>query len=319
MASLLSTNTILGSMEWAKRFNFNRPSGIGNRLEPAKTSANIVMQSILSPPFKWWWNNEEWTFTCSPTPLTATPTGNVSITAGVLTMTVTTTIGVQQIILLSGFTAATVLNGQSAVILTNTGTTITAQINLPDLTSTAATGGLITAGTTQDYTLAIPEFSHIEHASVLDISKTPNKWIELSVKDNLALDSNTGRPEFIEPHVQDAAGNVTFRLMKAPNLAYPVSIHIQKTAVPVTSLNQTWAPLPDFMEYIYNQGFLAAMYAFSDDPRRAEASQKFVTHLLGRASGLTAIERNIFLNNWNDLTELEKLQMQQGVNARGNG
>jgi hypothetical protein len=178
---------------------------------------------------------------------------------------------------------------------------------------------LITAANTQDYTLAIPEFSHIEHASVLDISKTPNRWIELEVKGNLALDSSSARPQFIEPHIEDANGNVQFRVMPSPNLPYPISLHIQKTAVPVTSLNQTWAPIPDFMEYVYNQGFLALMYSFSDDPRAAMASQKFVTHLLGRASGLTAIERNIFLNNWTDLTELEKLQMQQGVSARGNG
>jgi hypothetical protein len=316
----LSTNTILDSMEWSKRFNFNRPSGIGNRLEPAKTSANMVMQAILGPPFKWWWNNEEWTFTCSPTPLTAAPTGNVSITAGILTMTVTTTIGVQQVILLSGFTSATALNGQSAVILTNTGTAITAQINLPNLTATAATGGLITAATTQDYTLAIPELSHIEHASVLDLSRpaTP-KWLELEVKSNLALESNTARPQFIEPHVQDAAGNVTFRVMPAPNLAYPVSIHIQKAAPIITSLNQTWAPIPDYMQYIYNQGFLAAMHSFSDDPRAAQATARFSAHLLGRAGNLTAVERNIFLNNWNDLTELAKLEMQQAVTANGVG
>lgn len=316
----IATNTILGSMEWAKRFCFNRPSGIGNFLEPAKTSANMVMQTILGPPFKWWWNNEEWTFTCSPTPLSAAPTGNVSITSGIITLTLTTLMGAQQLILLSGFTVATILNGQSAVILTNTGTVITAQINLPDLTSTAATGGLVTAGTTQDYTLPIPELSHIEHASVLDISRpaTP-KWLELEIKGNLALESNTARPEFIEPHIQDAAGNVTFRVMPAPNLAYPVSIHIQKTAPLITSLNQTWAPIPDFMEYVYNQGFLAAMYSFSDDPRAQQANQKFITHLLGRASGLTAIERNIFINNWQDLTELEKMVMQQGVSARGNG
>lgn len=313
----LATNTILGSMEWAKRFNFNRPSGIGNFLEPAKTSANLVMQTILGPPFKWWWNNEEWTFTCSPTPLTASPSGNLSITAGILTMTVTTAIGVQQVVLLSGFTAATTLNGQSAVVLTNTGTAITAQINLPNLTSTAATGGLVTAANTQDYTLAIPELSHIEHASVLDISKIPNKWIELEVKGNLALESNMARPQFIEPHIQDAAGNVQFRVMPAPDKAYPISIHIQKTAPLITSLNQTWAPIPDFMEYIYNQGFLALMHGFADDPRAQLANQKFVTHLLGRASGLTAIERNIFLNNWTDLTELEKMTMQQGVSARG--
>ena len=314
----LATNTILDSMEFAKRFNFNRPSGIGNRLEPAKTAANMVMQTILGPPFSWWWNNEEWTFTCSPTFATATPTGNLSITAGILTMNLVTTMGVQTVILLSGFTAATSLVGQSAVILTNTGSVVTAQINLPNLASTAATGGLVTSSTTQDYTLPVPDLSHIEHASVLDISRpTAPKWIQLAVKDGLALESNAARPEFIEPHAQDAAGNVSFRVMPAPNLAYPVSIHIQKTAPNITSLNQTWAPIPDFMQYIYNQGFLAAMYSFSDDPRAPQAHQRFTTGLLGRASGLTAIERNIFLNNWEDLTELEKLTLQQGVQARG--
>lgn len=317
----IATNTILGSMEWAKRFNFNRPTGIGNRLEPAKTSANLIMQTILGPPFKWWWNNEEWTFTCSPTPLTAAPTGNLSVTAGILTMNVVTTIGVQQVVLLSGFTvtAAEALNGQSGVILTNTGTIITVQVNVANIASTASTGGLITAGTTQDYTLPIPELSHIEHASVLDISRTPNKWLELEVKSNLALESNMARPQFIEPHVEDANGNITFRVMPAPNLAYPVSVHIQKVAPLVTSLNQTWAPIPDFMEYIYNNGFLAMMFMFSDDPRAAQAKQSFITHLLGRASGITATERNIFLNNWTDLTELSKLEMSQGVQARGNG
>jgi len=319
----IATNTILDSMEWAKRFNFNRPSGIGNRLEPAKTSANLTMQTVLGPPFKWWWNNEELTFTCNPKPATVALTGNVSVASGIVTMNaVLPALGIQALGLFSGFTQALLqpLNGQAFVVLTNNGTVITGQINNPDIAATASTGGSITAATTQDYTLAVPEFSHIEHASVLDISRpTTPKWIELAVQSNLALESNTARPEFIEPHVEDANGNIAFRVMPAPDKAYPVSLHIQKAAPLITSLNQTWAPIPDFMEYIYNQGFLALMFMFNDDPRAAQASQKFVTHLLGRASGLTALERNIFINNWKDLTEIEKLTMQQGVQARAQG
>jgi hypothetical protein len=317
----LSTNTILGSMEWCKRFNFNRPSGIGSYLEPAKTSANLVMQSILSPPFKWWWNNEEWTFTCNPTPATVDLTGNASVTSNVVTVNaVLPQLGVSSLAILSGFTQAALipLNGQSLVVLSNSGSVITGQLLNANIVATSATGGTITAGNTQDYTLAIPEFGHIQHASVYDISRplTP-KWIELEVKNNLALESQVARPDFIEPHIEDASGNVTFRVMPAPNLAYPVALHIQKVAPLVTSLNQTWAPLPDFMEYIYNWGFLSLMFTFSDDPRAQMASQHFVTHLLGRATGLTAVERNIFLNNWNDLTELEKATMNQGIQARG--
>ena len=307
-------------MEWAKRFNFNRPLGIGNFLEPAKTSASLVMQTILSPPFKWWWNLEELAFTCNPTPVAANLTGNVSVTSGIITMSVVTTTGVGQVALLADFSvpAASVLNGQAVSILTNNGTTVTAQINTPNLVATLATGGTLTAATTQDYTLLVPEFSHIEHASVLDIrTPTAPKWFELESKDNLALESNTARPIFIEPHNEDALGYVTFRVMPAPNLAYPVAIHIQKVAPAVISLNQTWAPIPDFMSYIYNWGFLSMMWSFSDDPRAPMASQKFITHLLGRATGITATERNIFLNRWNDLTQMEIATAQQGLQARG--
>ena len=271
----IATNTVLGSMEWAKRFCFNRPSGIGGFLEPAKTSANLVMQTILGPPFKWWWNAEQLTFTCNPALASVALTGNVSVTAGVVTMNaVLPQLGINTIALFSGFTQAllTPLNGQSFVVLTNSGTVITGQINNPNIAATASTGGSITATSTQDYTLLLPEFSHIEHASVFDISRAStqgSRWVGLEVKSDLSLDSSTGRPEFIESHIQDAAGNVTFRLMKAPNLAYPVSVFTQKVAPLVTSLNQTWAPIPDFFSYAYNWGFLSLMYTFSDDPRAA--------------------------------------------------
>lgn len=317
----IATYTILDSMEWAKRFCFNRPSGIGNELEPARTSAAIVMQAILSPPFQWVWNSQEYAFTCSPTAANAGLTGNISVAANIVTMNaVLPTLGVGQVGLLNGLTvtAATVLNGQIFVVLTNNGTIITGQINTPDLASTAATNGTVTAGTTQDYSISIPNFGHIQRASVLDISNaTASKWIELEVKNTLALESNTARPQFISPNNEDSSGVVAFRMLPAPNKAYPVTVRVQNAPPNITGLNQTWAPMPDYMQYIYNAGFLAAMYAFADDPRRQEQNQKFITHLLGRQSGLTAIERNIFLNSWNDLTQLEIATMQQGVQARG--
>jgi hypothetical protein len=318
----ISTYTILDSMEWAKRSNFNRPSGIGNRLEPALTSANIVAQTILSPPFKWVWNSQEYTFTCSATAASVGLTGNISVASGVVTMSaVLPTLAIGSLGLLAGLTGtAAPLNGQTFVVSTNNGTVITGQIDNGDIGSTSASGGTVTAGTTQDYTVAIPNFGYIERASVLDISRTAtqgSKWIELTNKRSLALESNTARPEFISANNEDDAGNISFRVMPAPSLAFPVAVRVQLAPVAITSLNQTWAPMPDYMQYIYNKGFQSLMWSFADDPRAPMAKQEFVTHLLGRQSGLTAVERNIFLNNWNDLTELDKLTMQQGVQARG--
>jgi hypothetical protein len=313
----LSTNTILGSIEWAKRFSYNRPSGIGNSIEPAKTSAELVLQTILSPPFDWWWNALELSFTANPVAATYTPVGNITIASGTLTALVTTPLVPQQVVLLSDFTNITALNGQAVVVLNNASGTLTTTIQSVANQTTGDTG-VVTLATTQDYIVSAPTFGDIEHVSVLDISKAPAKWTQMEVKENLALDSSpAGRPQFISAEYQDATGNVTFRLMPPPALAYPVSLHVQQVAPLVTSLNQTWAPLPDYFAYIYNWGFLSLMWSFADDSRAPMASQKFVANLLGRAEGLSETDRNIFLNNWTALTGAQVSEQQQGIQARG--
>jgi hypothetical protein len=200
--------------------------------------------------------------------------------------------------------------------LTASGSGFTANVNLPNSTDTT---GTFTNLTTQDYTIPTPEFSHIEHASVLDLDATGNplKWYELTVKNTLALENVKARPEFISPHTEDGAGNTTFRVSAAPSKKFPISVHIQKVAPLYTSINQVWG-VPDFMMNVYNWGFMSLMWQFSDDaPRAAYASNQFKAALLGRAEGLTEEQKNIFLNNWEDLQAGYTMKMQQGIAARG--
>jgi hypothetical protein len=311
----LSTVKISDTIEWAKRLSFNRNPVIGNSLEPALSSANMVMQTILGPPFSWWWNNEEIVFTCNPTPKTATIT-NIAIVGGVLTVTCSNTFSVGELILPSGVGTTTALNGQILEILTASSTQFTAATTVPNVGSHVDTG-TITSMSTQDYTTASPEFSHIEHASVFDINPTPGQWIELEIKNNLSLDSTPDRPRFASPHVEDGNGNMTWRVMPPPDKAYPIAIHIQKTAPLLNSVNSTWSPIPDYMQYVYNWGFLTLMWFFADDPRANFANQKFTAGLLARAEGLEDEEKNAFLNNWNNLTSQQMMKDQQGVQARG--
>lgn len=311
----ISTIKISDTMEWCKRLSFNRLSAIGNSLEPAKTAAAMVMQTILGPPFTFWWNNQELAFTTSPTANTATIT-NVSVSNNIATITANNTFAVGNIVLPSGLTNATFLNGQLLVVLTASPTVITAQVTTATYASTSDTGTLTNA-TTQDYTIPAPAFSHIEHASILDTSKTPSNWVELKVQNDLALDSRNARPMFVGPHVEDGNGNVTFRVMPSPNAVYPVSVHVQLAAPLITSVNQTWAPLPDFMQYIYSWGFLALIWAFADDSRFQIANAKFTAGLLARAEGLDEEQKAIFLNNWNAITSQASGKMQQGMQARG--
>lgn len=313
----LSNRTIADSIEWAKRYTFNRNPVIGNSLQPALTAANIVLQTILGPPFEWWWNNQELVFTCNPTPNSATSTV-IAIVSGVLTVTATNTFRAGDLLLPSAIAGgSSALNGVLIEVDTATSSQFTATVTLPDSTDTT---GTFTSITTQDYTIATPDFSHIEHASILDIDSTgaPVKWWELTVNNSLALESSQNRPEFVAPHVQDANGNTTFRVFSAPDKAYPVAIHVQLAAPQITSINQTWAPLPDYLQYVYEWGFLALMLQFSDDPNRAAyANNQFKAALLGRQQGLSEEQKNIFLNNWQALQEGYLMKMQQGIAARG--
>jgi hypothetical protein len=321
----LATRTIQDTINWSKRMSFNRNPVIGNSLEPALTSANLVQQVILSPPFEWWWNNLELVFTCNPTPNAATST-TASVASGVLTVTATNTFASQNIVIIGGFTGTlAALNGTVTIIQTATGSGFTANVQFPNA-GPDTSSGTFTNVTTQDYTIPAPTFSHIEHASVLDLVQVPQsspatyttaKWWELDVKNNLALETFKGRPGFISPHVEDGNGNVTFRMSSAPDKPYPVSVHVQLASPGITSINQTWAPLPNFMQYVYDWGFLALMWQFADDPRAAYANNQFKAALLGRAEGLTEEQKNIFLNNWEALKDGYMMKMQQGIQARG--
>ena len=311
----ISTKTISNTIDFCKRLSFNRNPVIGNSLEPALTAAQIVMQVILGPPFEWWWNNEELVFTCNPVPNSATSTV-VSISGGVVTVTATNTFSVGDLVLPKNFVTLTALNGTLLEVATASATQFTALVNLGNGSDTA---GVFTNITTQDYPVATPEFSHIEHASVLDLDATgkPLKWYELTIKNQLSLETSANRPEFLSPHTENGQGVTVFRVSSAPDKKYPISVHIQKAAPTVTSINQTWAPIPDYMQYVYNWGFLSLIWNFADDPRSAMANQKFLAGLLGRAEGLQEEDRNTFLNNWQNLTGLENMKTQQGVQARG--
>jgi hypothetical protein len=70
------------------------------------------------------------------------------------------------------------------------------------------------------------------------------------------------------------------------------------------------------MQYVYSWGFLALIWAFSDDARFGMANQKFTSGLLARAEGITSEEREIFLNAWNNLTGQQQMTTQQGIQSR---
>ncbi len=302
-----SSIQLLGTMEWAKKFNFNRSSANGNFIEPALTSANIVMQTMLGAPFAWWFNRKRIGFI--------------------------TTIG-QQDYTVFNYAASTVVKvgwyttdgaGNSYVATTAGTTGSSAPTWVPTKGQTTTDGTVVW---TSLGSLGVPEVSStysyawIETASVSETTATQGtRWVEMETKQNLAMESKTSRPLNISGQYVDASGNVTFRLFPAPSASTAVVISMQQEPPLFTETSQIWAPIPDNYAHIYNWGFLAMMWMFADDPRFSFANAKFVSSLLSTNQGLSQTQLNIFLQNWQAVTGAPAALGQtqaQGYQARGN-
>lgn len=305
-----SSIQLLNTMEFAKKFNFARAAALGNFMEPALTSANTIMQTIMAPPFRWRWNRAVTGFNTIAgiqdyVVFIWQPNFQVQNNWSVIDPN-----GYCQQCTTSGIVGATPptwnpVQGDS----TTDGTAV--WVN----TGFIGVNGFLSYTYSQSYT-----FGWIETCSIQDIVNGQPKWFELPTKLCLSLDSAQGRPANISAQSDDGFGNITYRLMQVPDAVYPVAITIQQKPPLFTKTSQTWAPIPDDYSHIYNWGFLSLMWMFADDPRFTVGSQKFVAQLLSSAEGLTETERNIFLNNWYGITgqpaaSMERLQ--QGNQARG--
>ena len=288
-----STITLGMTCDWAKRLIFRRPVALGDYLEPAITSANIVLQTIVGPPFAWRWNRAVVGFVCVPGQQDYTLfnwTASSSVNLGYLLVDPN---GNSQQVTTAGTTGLAQPTWNTVVGGTTTdGTAIWTNL-----------GSISTGNLSTSY-----NFGWIENASVKD--QNPNtcqgEWKELFPKIDLALDSASSLPKNISAQYQDSNGNITFRLMPPPAQAYSISITIQQKpplfSASALGLNQTWLPIPDEYSRLYNWGFLALMNLYADDTRFQWANQKFISNLLSTNEGLTETERNIVLNNWQQVT-----------------
>ena len=161
-----------------------------------------------------------------------------------------------------------------------------------------------------DYKVALPTFGWIEKAVCVD----PNNGYsstELEVATIIAQENLPNLPAKIAAELDDDAGNITFRLFPTPDSEYIVYVTSQNAAPLFTATTGTWEPIPDYLSYIYNQGFLAKTYEYVGDPRFQQAMQLFLQLVVATNEGLTETQRNIFLADRIN-TNREQLKLQQG-------
>ena len=161
-----------------------------------------------------------------------------------------------------------------------------------------------------DYKIALPTFGWIEKAVNVD----PNNGYsstEIEVVTNIAQDNQPNLPQKISAELDDDAGNITFRVFPSPDSAYIIYVTSQNAAPLFTSTTGTWAPIPDYLSYLFNQGFLAKTYEYMGDPRFQQTMSLFLQMLVSTSEGLSDTQRNIFLADRIN-TNREQLKLQQG-------
>jgi hypothetical protein len=309
---MANTITLGGSINWAQAYNGFRSLTIGASSEPAVTSANLLIQTIIGPPFSWNWNRDKVSFTTvagtqdyvkgantfgfiekASFNIPSASITNTALTAGIATYTANNNYQAGDLVTVTGLVNnPTILNVTKQAVNAATAATFTVLINNPNITTGADTGTAVVGTTTE-----------------LSLTQTI-----------LGTGSDIGSPNCISPQIDDNAGNITFRLLPAPDRVYNVEVIYQKR-IPalVTGTTSTWVPVPDHYSYIYQWGFLALMLAYNGDARWTQANQKFVSNLLGAAEGLNEEQRNVFQKAWlNTVTEQQVVGMeaQQGVGGR---
>jgi len=310
---MANTITLAGSIGWAQAFTGYKSHTVGANSEPAVSSMNILIQTIIGPPFSWSWNRASATFnTASGTQdysqavasfgfiekgsfkIPSAAITNTALTAGVATYTANNNFQAGDLVTVTGLTNnPLVYNVTNQAIFSATATTFTVLIKNANIGSGADTGTAIVGTTTE-------------------IAKTTTI---------LGTGSERGAPNNIAAQVDDNAGNITFRILPIPDRVYAIEVVYQKRIPSLaTATTSTWAPVPDHYSYIYQWGFLALMLAYNQDARWTQANQKFVGGLLGAAEGLSEEDRNIFQAAWlGSITEQQTMGMkaQQGTSARG--
>ncbi len=296
---MAATKTVTDSINWTKPFLNWADLTIGVNQEPALTSANLTLQTIVGPPFIWPWNRNNTFFlttigqqdySVALSNFGFLEAASIELCGTITSVTVLANVATFQAI--NGF--GTLLNGGEGQIVTTTGCTTSAlngSFPIISATPTSFTVAIITSNITESESGALAVAGP---STVVEL-----KWGALS--EDRALD----KPGFISTQMSDESGTTyVFRLMPIPENNYRVNLIYQESPTLLTDVSNTWG-VPNQIQYIYNYFFAFFMFDYFDDPRASKYRQLAVAALLARQSGLSETDRNLFLGNWLPLMQEE--------------
>lgn len=309
---MAATKTLQNSIDWMKPFLNWADLTIGVNNEPAQTSANQSLQTIVGPPFVWPWNRSYSSFLT----VAGQQDYNVYIpTFGYLESATVELCGIITAVSVTDNVATYYANNGFGTLL-NQGVGQNVTITGCDTSGLNGTFVIVAVDPAGIFFTCASTLSNMTEteAGALAVAG-PSTQLELKWG-SLEVDRAIDRPTFISTQESDESGvNFTFRLMPVPGLIYRVNLTFQQAPVALTTPSQNWG-IPDQLQYIYNYFFAFFMFDYFDDPRAARYRQLAVASLLGRQSGLSATDRNLFLGNWLDIINEETTDA--GLSQAGN-
>jgi hypothetical protein len=161
---------------------------------------------------------------------------------------------------------------------------------------TPSAPAFVTVAGTSDYSVALSDFGWLEKAVLYDPNSGYNPT-ELQVELLKGEDTLPNIPQRIAAQMDDGNGNITFRIFPTPDQVYNVVLVYQKAATLFTSTTQTWAPIPDYMSYVFNTGMDYRTFEYLGDSRSQTSGQLFFQSLAQMSEGLSESQRNLWLQD----------------------
>ena len=311
---MAATVTLLDTIQWCQPYLNWANLSIGAAGEPAISSANLVLQTIVGPPFRWPWNRATATF--------QTVQGVQDYTLNIAQFGYMEAVNAQ----MCGVITSVVANGTTAVFqAVNNFSGGAIDGGFP---TTVVISGCTTVGLNGTQTMISANATSFTINSTVVVTEPESgalalagKIFPLELKWGAGTQANEqARPQFMFQQESNESGvSFTLRLLPVPYTTYQVNLIYQLAPLQFTHTSQTWG-IPDQLQYIYNYFFLFLMLDYFDDPRAARYRQLGVAALLSRADGLELSDRILFLGNWLDLIRDEQHEAestQQGTTARG--
>ena len=163
---------------------------------------------------------------------------------------------------------------------------------------------------TQDYIQPVSNLGFLEVGS---IANGTNQW-QLQVSNDLGQTIQQARPTTITPLTDDGT-NVTFRLIPVPDQTYTVNVNYQGAAPNFVNLTDTWAPIPDYLYYLVESGFLAKTYEYINDEKFPQSMSLFVKQVVAANAGIADTQSNIYASEF--INSAREQQAQLGNSASG--